>query len=593
MIKLLKADNKLQRLSYYILGFVFFISCFLMLPFCRTPIIKLAGIILHKNLNLEFWNQIILYALVTISSFSFYWLASSFFSRYTKSDKFNLKRTLILISLILFITSLIVQTVVLYNGIVYGLDDPAYVAIAKEMAENTYKTDFLLMQSPNIYLQYSIGYPSLIAGIIKIFGLNFYAIKLVNVFLYTVFSVVLFNFLFSLIDDIPISLSIAILFTLNFTISNWQNQTMSDTPCMVFSLFCLVLINNIYCSKSQKKYLKAVLLGVCLFFAYQCRINGLVCLLAFITMQILICISKLCPDSKVVNELTNEYLKTNWKIHIIPYMIFILFIVLQEIIYPTLPKQDSFHLANSFNSLFDHFFMFHFMYRFFNSAWNEVFNQFNLLSKIAFYLSILLALYGLITNIKKLIFLFFFTIGNIMIYCLWKGFGDIRFYFPLFIPLAVFCAYGAKSIKDNCHSKKSISTISFIGKLSVIMFCAMYTVSIFPFYTENFKETIKKNGHSYSVEAQDIWTYIKKNIPDDKMFIFRSPRELYLYTKHLTVSHDQKADYYLHNFEIPVDFDLKNILSDEDVSDSQIEINGQSFILEYSNAKFRLFHAHE
>ena len=121
----------------------------------------------------------------------------------------------------------------------------------------------------------------------------------------------------------------------------------------------------------------------------------------------------------------------------------------------------------------------------------------------------------------------------------------------------------------------------------------MFTVSIFPFYTNNFKETIKKNGHSYSAEAQDIWKYINKNIPDDKTFVFRSPRELYLYTNNLTVFPDQKADYYLHNFETPVDFDLKNILSDEDVSGNQIEINGQSFVLEYSNDKFKLFHVYK
>ena len=77
----------------------------------------------------------------------------------------------------------------------------------------------------------------------------------------------------------------------------------------------------------------------------------------------------------------------------------------------------------------------------------------------------------------------------------------------------------------------------------------MFTVSVFPIYTRNFKDTIKANGHSYSVEAQDMWTYINKNIPDDKTFIFRSARELYLYTKHLTVTPDQKADFYLHNFE--------------------------------------------
>lgn len=592
MIKLLKADNKLQRLSYYILGFVFFISCFLMLPFCRTPIIKLAGIILHKNLNLEFWNQIILYALVTISSFSFYWLASSFFSRYTKSDKFNLKRTLILISLILFITSLIVQTVVLYNGIVYGLDDPAYVAIAKEIAENTYKTDFLQMQ--NVRLQFAIGYPSLIACMYKIFGMNFYAIKFVNVLLYAIFVVVLFNFLFSLVNDIQISLFITALFDLNFTISNWQNHTMSDTPCMVFSLFCLVLIYNIYFSKSQKKYTKAILLGFCFFMAYECRMNGLVCLLSLFSIQILICISKLFPNLKFFGILINDYCKIDWKIHLIPHIIFIFFIVIQIIIYPTLPRYDSFYLDNlSFKVLLENFSHFHYMYRFFSSAWNEVFHQFNELSKISFYLSLLLALYGIIKNCKKLVIIVIFTICNTIIYCLWKGFGDFRFYMPLYISLAVFCAFGIKSLKNYLTSEKKsqfINIVGFTGKFSVIMFCAMFTISIFPFYTNTFKETIKKNGHSYSPEAQDIWAYINANIPKEKTFIFRSPMELYLYTKH-NIANPETADYYLHNYEIPVDWDRKNMFSDEIVSGNILEISERQFELEYSNDKFRLYHA--
>ena len=142
-------------------------------------------------------------------------------------------------------------------------------------------------------MQYTIGYPILIAVIIKIFGMNFFAIKLVNVFLYATFVVVLFNLLFSLVKDLQISLFISSLFCLNFTIANWQNHTMSDTPCMVFSLFCLALIYSIYFTKSQNKYFKSILLGFCFFIAYECRINGIVCLLALFSTQFLICISKI------------------------------------------------------------------------------------------------------------------------------------------------------------------------------------------------------------------------------------------------------------------------------------------------------------
>ena len=275
------------------MGFTFIVSCFLLLPFYRKNIIKLAELILHKELSYEFWNKIILYTLVTVSSFSFYWLISSFFNKYTKSDKFNLKQAIIVISLLLFVVSFLMQAVLLYDGIVYGGDDPAYIAIAKEIADNTYKADFVRMQNPSIGLQYTIGYPSLIACAIKFFGLNFYAIKLVNVFLYSISVVVLFNLLIALVNNIHISLSISSLFCLNFIIGNWQNRTMSDTPCMAFSLFCLALIYNIFFCESQKKYLKAILLGICFFFAYECRINGLVCLLTFFSIQILICMRKL------------------------------------------------------------------------------------------------------------------------------------------------------------------------------------------------------------------------------------------------------------------------------------------------------------
>ena len=251
---------------------------------------------------------------------------------------------------------------------------------------------------------------------------------------------------------------------------------------------------------------------------------------------------------------------------------------------------DSFYLDNlSLKVLFQNFCHFHYMYRFYSSAWNEVFHQFNELSKISFYLSLLFALYGIIKNWKKLAIIIIFTIGNTIIYCLWKAFCDFRFYLPLYISLAVFCAYGAKSIKDCFHGKALIASKT-VGKFLVIMFCAMFTVSIFPFYTNTFKDEIKKNGHSYSAEAKDIWSYINTNISEDKTFVFRSPTELYLYTKHIIAAPD-KADYYLHNFEIPVDQERKNILSDESVEGNIIEIDGRHFKLEYSNDKFKLFHA--
>lgn len=589
--ELIQSENKLQRSFYLFLVFTFFISCLLMFPFCRTNIIKLAESVLHKSLNYEFWHTIILYALITISSFSFYWLSSSFLNHYTKSDKFSLKQTMIVISLLLFVVSFLTQTVLLYDGIVYGADDPAYVAIAEAIANKTYNADFVQMQTPSIGLQYTVGYPGLIAIAIKIFGLNFYAIKLVNVFLYSISVVVLFNLLFLLLKDIKIALSVSSLFCLNFIISNWQNRTMSDTTCMAFSLFCLALIYNIFFCESQKKYFKAILLGICFFFAYECRMNGLVCLLTFLSIQLLICMRKLI-SLKFFENLTINYIKTNWKIHLLPYIVFVFLLCLQKIVYPDLPRQDSYLLANlSLKCFFQHFRYFYIMYEFFNSAWNYVFHQFNILSKITFYSSLLLALYGIVKNWKDLPLFLIFSIGNVIIYCIWDSFQGIRFYFPLFIPLAVFCAYGAKSIKDVCHSEKAIILPTIVGKFSVLLFCAMFTVSVFPIYTRNFKDTIKANGHSYSVEAQDMWTYINKNIPDDKTFIFRSARELYLYTKHLTVTPDQKADFYLHNFEKPIDTELKNLLSDEAVSGNQIELNGQLFILEYSNDKFKLFHA--
>ena len=589
MVELLKRASKIERLFYYFLCFTFFFSVFLMLPYCRLNIINFMGLLLHKNLSYVFWNKVLLYTFVTVASFSFYWLISSLFNQYTKSDKFNLKQSIILISFILFITSLLVQSVLLYNGIVYGTDDPAYVAIAKEMAENTYKTDFLSMQKA--FFQYTVGYPALLAIIYKIFGINYYAIKFVNVFLYAISVVVLFNLLFELIKDIEISLSISSLFCLNFTISDWQNHTMSDTPCMVLSLFCLALIHSIYFKESTGKYFKAILLGICSFLAYECRMNGLVCILTLFSIQILICIRKFF-NFKILQKITINYIKTNWKIHLIPYIVFIVLLILQKIMYPDLPRTDAhFYKDLSFQALFQHFHFFYIMNEFFISAWNQVFQQFNILSKIAFYSSLLLALYGLLRNWKQLLPFWIFAIGNVIIYCIWGGFGGIRLYFPIIMSLSVFCACGAKSIKNDIHSEKAASCIKFIGKFSVICFCAMFTISVFPVYTRNYKDTIKVNGHSYSAEAQDIWSYISNNISDDKIFLFRSPRELYLYTKHLTTTPDQEADYYLHSFEKPIDTELKNLLSDEAVSEEQIELNGKPFTLEYSYDKFRLFHA--
>ncbi len=587
--KPIQSENKLEKFFIILLGFTFIVSCFLLLPFCRKNIIKLAELILHKQLSFEFWNKIILYALITLSSFSLYWLISSFFNQYTKSDKFNQKEAIIVISLLLFVVSFLMQAVLLYDGIVYGADDPAYVAIAREIAENTYKTDFLSMQKT--ILQYPIGYPCLVAIIYKIFGMNYYAIKFVNVFLYAISVTVLFNLLFALVKDINISLFISSLFCLNFTISNWQNHTMSDTPCMAFSLFCLALMHNIYFKESTGKYFKTILLGICFFFAYECRINGLVCILTLFSLQIFICMRKMI-NLNFFESLTVNYIKTNWKIHLIPYIVFIVLFILQKIIYPDLPRVDLNLYKNlSIQSFFQHFHFFYIMNEFFNSAWHSDFQQFNILSQIAFYSSLLLALYGLIKNWKQLSAFWIFTIGNVIIYCIWGGFGGIRLYFPLFISLAVFCAYGAKSIKDSFHSEKAAAGISFVGKFFVLCFCAMFTISVFPFYTKSFKDAIKADGHSYSAEAQDVWAYISNNIPGDKTFIFRSPRELYLYTKHLAAVSGEEADYYLHSFEKPIDAELKNLLSDDTVSDNQIEINGQPFILEYSNDKFRLFHA--
>lgn len=586
MIEFLRKQNKTTKLAYLLLILTFFSSCFFMFPFCRASIINFFEFFLHKSLSFDFWNRNLFYLLITIASFALYWLISSWFSFYIQSDKFSIKTTKIIISICLFFISFIVQTVLLYNGIVYGGDDPAYITIAKAIAEKTYKIDFL-------HMQYTIGYPGLLAIAYKLFGMNYYALKFVNVILYSSFVVILFHFLDFLIHDVKISLYVSSIFCLNFTIANWQNRTMSDTTCMVFCLFCLVLIFSIYFSSSKYKYLKAFFLGLCFFIAYACRVNGIVCIITLLCMQILIYWTKCFSKTKILQDLTVSYYPVKLSLHILPYIVFGCFLILQKIFYPSLPRQDLGFLAGlSLNTAFQHFRFFYIMYEFFNSAWNEIFHQFNILSKIAFYTSLILALFGIIKNWKKLIVIIFFTIGTSIIYCIWGGFGGIRFYFPLFISLSVFCAYGAKSIKELNFSKFIANTLNFAGKFKVLFFCALFTVSVFPVYTKNFKNNIEKNGHSYSKEAQDVWAYINENIPSDNTILFRASRELWLYTKHQAVPLNQ-ANYYLHSFEKTIDDEMKNFIPDEIVCDDIFSINERIFKLEYSNEKFRLFHIEE
>lgn len=388
-------------------------------------------------------------------------------------------------------------------------------AMEDQVSTNTYiVTNSHYMHGPG---SYPWGFPLLLVPIIKVFGINYIALKSLNVLFFVGSIIIVYRLfsshldpLFARVGSIFIAVSPAFLSATDFVLS--------DIPFFFFSCLSLYFIDRLYRSPSP---FSTLLTGLSCSLAYFIRTNGIVSILTLLFVDLfLIIVSRITMLSRI-KSLTIFH-SQNWSHHLLVYCFFIVTALLGKFSFPSSDISyghyfESFSLSSIFFNL-KHYLLD--LRCFFGTS-------FITLSSI-FTICWLLALFGGCISLffSELPVLVYFA-GTSALVILFPAYQGIRYLFPA-IPCAILIA-----LKFIQHSIYSLQHQSFkrLGKalLVLVILCMLVDTGKFGVKRFFFYDRVNSN-ESYSIEAQQVYSYLSKNTSPNDIVAFFKPRVLWLNT---------------------------------------------------------------
>lgn len=491
------------------------------------------------------------------------------------------------LALILSLITLILCVGQVDNGHNWGGDFSGYIAQGIALANGTtaqYITDNTLMMSQCDWLYgpyaYPWGFPMLLAPLYKIFGFNIYAFKSVGIICYTLFVGIFYIFCAIRLPRIY-ALFATLFFAINPTMTSFvANNILSDTPFLLFGFIALIILAKLFGESKSRSYgiFIAIFGGIFMLFASLIRMNGFVILCALIAMQSILLAKRFAPKiftTRILKPLSLIDSPYSWKIHAIPYAIFIIGFAIVSI---TLSSGGSGHFgmlanisgasilrnADYYVAIFKDFFA------------NEGRLTLFALCVPLIYFGIKDSLNGANgVRFSENIFYMIFACGFLALLLLWIGTQGIRFVY-LILPFAVL--WGAKGLIALNANRQ------FFGRFMSVLLLIILANYTLDFRKINFDSKTTTSG-AFSKEAKEMWAFIDKNTPKNAVILFRKPRVLYLNTHRISFASNNIA-----RFD-EVDF----VLWERDLwrGYNAINIDSSAFLkkteLIYKNAQFRLF----
>ena len=502
--------------------------------------------------------------------------------------------------------------------------------VAQYIADSTLMTSKqdLLYMTPS---SYPWGFPLLLAPIYKIFGFNLVAFKSVGIICYALFVGIFYIFCANRLPKIYAVFG-TLFFALNpFMIYFSTNEIMSDIPFLLFGFCALIILARLFadskishslaewkqranhtqkapplaggvgvgysnangkidCHDSLRESrndrnsvmgggrIYAIVGGILMLFSAMIRINGLVILCALITMHGILLAKRFAPQIFKVRILT-PFAKVDspysWKIHAIPYAIFIagFFIISIALSSGTARHTDYLTMINAQTMLNN--------LKAINFTWfiglESGADSALLWLCVPF---IALGIYMPFRTkdakaINENIFYAIFALGFFALLLLWVAF-DRRFLF-LLLPFAVFWSFkGVLYVNQKLFSRAVAVLLVFI--LANLVWINARDIS--------FANSDTNPDNAYNAEARELYKFIIDNTPKDVIFISFKPRVLYLATHRRSfvspkIERLDEADFVLWNGKY-----VQDLHTMQDIS-SPVFVAKTNLIFE--NAEYKLF----
>jgi hypothetical protein len=377
-------------------------------------------------------------------------------------------------------------------------------------------------------IAYPPVFPALLAPAYALFGLNITAFKVVVIICFYLALYLISRCLKTTMPGYMV-LVIIFLFALNPAIWDFRNHINSDLPFILFCFLSLYLIRNCYrdpegsllqTSESNGKSIPYYcLLGLCMYLAYGTREMGLVLPLALLTYELINlrkvtigCLSALSvftalaygqhlllsgdPTDQTIREnldlLATEQYKYSGHLNYFD-------------INPRFQAENAIRYARTLTDLFPT-------------------NQLAIMAWIAHPLAAIFSLLAAVGYARRLltrITLFeIFCGGFITAVLLFRGFGGIRYLFPLLPFYFYYALFGASFLGKSLTTKTR--TTAFLALLASCIIVFSYSAA-----TRHTKPVYTLATDS---NAQQLFAYIENQLPSQATIVFDKPRVLALFT---------------------------------------------------------------
>jgi hypothetical protein len=428
----------------------------------------------------------------------------------------------------LFILALLLSYFNLTEGHNWGDDFSQYLAQARAIVDGSISQQlaanrFILEHSQSGFAAtaYPWGTSLLLAPIYWCFGFNLFVFKMVGVLFFGLSAATIYLFFLQRTSR-SWAFLLTTLFAANPILVGFTDSILSDLPFLFFSTACLICLDGLFKQTGIKAQIAfGAGAGLLATFAFLCRTNGLILLMTLFCRHILLLLTKLFPDNKLLNKMIQNNSQANALAHFLPYLVFW---GLFGIISRFLPGGGESHLNNlistnlaSILSNIDYYIR----------TFGQFFGIPANLAYITFILAMPLFIYGIILYFSRETIALVYLSGTMLLYLIWSGQQGIRFLFPILPLVILFIFLGAreflKRFKYQIQAKLIAKTLAF--SICLLMLAGSSSMAI-----TNILAGRAWNDQAYSKSALDTYQYIIGNTSPEAKIIFFKPRVLWLNT---------------------------------------------------------------
>lgn len=487
--------------------------------------------------------------------------------------------------LILAVIAAVFSLVRIYNGHDWGGDFSCYIAQAKsilsgKMTEQVSVNNYIVSNS-NVQIgpaAYPWGYPLMLASVIKLFGVNFIALKVFNVLMFVLTVLIFYKFVSE-----KLSGGAAFFSSLTFAFFplslDLTDMVISDTAYVLFSVASVYAIDRFFTGKSNRMFCTVITSLTC-FSVFFVRTVGIVSFLTVLLTDVVLFISK---KSRFLHKYIIKFNFSEIKPieHIVFYVLFCVPVVISKLVFPSGDagyayyfKNFSFYkiLVNCGKYVFD---------------FSDLFHSGKVLAALIFVSLAILAVFGIIKSFSRHFHIVVFCAGVLAAVIIFPEYQGLRYLSALMPWLFLFVFESVDYIKQKLQENNSEKYLSVLYKLGctviALIICTTFRVSMQCVTDRAVSPQYEKTNRAYTEDALNMYDYIAQNTSEDDIIEFFRPRVLWLNTERKSIVVDEK------NAEMfnDIDYILRNSNSSEYIVE-KIK-NSENITLEYQNGTFKLY----